>query len=105
MKRLLAHDVDGVFAANDMMGLGALRAIREAGHRVPDDIAVIGFDGIPFSGLFNPPLSTVSQPIMTLGEAATQTLIYLLDNTVPQAMYRILPVELVIRESTAKRVA
>ena len=105
MKQLLTQDVDGVFAANDMMALGALRAIREAGLRVPQDIAVIGFDGVPFSAVSNPPLSTISQPIGMLGEEATRTLIYLLENDVPQALYKILPVELVVRESTSKTVS
>jgi len=104
MKQLLAQGVDGVFAANDMMALGALRAIREAGLRVPQDIAVIGFDGVPFAALSTPSLSTVSQPIGALGEEATRTLIYLLENDVPQALYRILPVELVERESTSRTV-
>jgi LacI family transcriptional regulator len=85
-----------------MMALGALRAIREAGLRVPQDIAVIGFDGVSFSALSSPSLSTVSQPISMLGEEATRTLIYLLENDVPQALYKILPVELVVRESSAK---
>ena len=105
MKHLLAQKVDGVFAANDMMALGALRAIREAGFQVPHDIAVIGFDDVPFSAVFSPPLSTISQPIDLLGEEATQTLIHLLNNAVPDALYKTLPVELVIRESTARRVA
>ena len=83
------------------MALGAIRAIREAGLRVPQDIAVIGFDGVPFSALSSPSLSTISQPIGLLGEEATRTLIYLLENDVPQALYKILPVELVVRESTS----
>jgi DNA-binding LacI/PurR family transcriptional regulator len=101
MKRLLDQSVDGVFAANDMMALGAMRAIREAGLRVPEDIAIIGFDDVPFAALSNPPLSTVRQPVGALGEEATKNLIYLLENDVPQALYKILPVELVVRESTA----
>ncbi len=105
MKHLLAQGVDGVFAANDMMALGAIRAIREAGFLVPQDIAVIGFDDVPFSAVFSPPLSTISQPIDLLGEEATQTLIHLLDNAVPGGLYKTLPVELVIRESTARMVA
>lgn len=104
MKKLLAHDVDGVFAANDMMALGALRAIREAGLQVPKDIAVIGFDGVPYAALSNPPLSTISQPIGLLGQETTKVLIDLLENNPSQATHKILPVELVVRESTARSV-
>jgi LacI family transcriptional regulator len=100
MQHLLSQQVDGVFAANDMMALGALRAIREAGLRVPYDIAVIGFDDVPFASLSTPPLSTISQPIGLLGEETTAMLIDLLENTPPQPMFKILPVELVVRDST-----
>lgn len=104
MKNLLPKGVDGVFAANDMMALGALRAIREAGLRVPQDVAVIGFDNVPFAALSNPSLSTISQPIGQLGEESTSMLIDLLEQAPAQPMSKILPVELVMRESTAYKV-
>jgi LacI family transcriptional regulator len=104
MKRLLVRNVDGVFAASDIMALGAMRAIREAGLRVPQDIAVIGFDGVPYGAISNPPLSTISQPIDLLGEETARTLTYVLDNDVPHALYKILPVALVVRESTSRTV-
>jgi len=104
MKRLLAHQVDAVFAANDMMAFGAIRAIREAGLRVPDDIALVGFDGVPMAAVSDPPLSTINQPIGKLGEETTQTLIYVLENKVPHALYKILPVELIVRESSRRTI-
>jgi LacI family transcriptional regulator len=104
MQQLLAKNVDGVFAANDMMALGALRAIREAGLDVPKDIAVIGFDGVPYAALSNPPLSTISQPIGLLGAETTKALIDLLENDPPEVTHKVLPVELVVRESTARTV-
>jgi DNA-binding LacI/PurR family transcriptional regulator len=83
------------------MALGALRAIREAGLQVPYDVAVIGFDDVPFSALSTPTLSTIRQPISLLGEETTTMLINHLESGSNQAVSKILPVELVVRESTA----
>lgn len=64
-----------VFAANDSMAIGALSALREAGVRVPEEIAVAGFDDIPIARHINPPLTSVHVPIAELGERATEKLI------------------------------
>jgi LacI family transcriptional regulator len=74
MRRLLAHGPDSVFACNDLMAAGALQAIDEAGLRVPDDIAVIGFDDLPLAGWTAPRLSTVRQDIEAIGAAAVTML-------------------------------
>ena len=69
MRRLLvwAPDVDAVFAANDLMAFGALAVLAAAGRRVPDDVAVVGFDDVPEATLSEPPLTTVRQPIEEMG--------------------------------------
>ena len=82
MRRLLAHRPDSVFACNDLMAAGALQAIAEAGLRVPDDIAVIGFDDLPIASRTNPPLSTVSQDVAAIGAAAVDLLIKLVTGEV-----------------------
>jgi len=64
-----------IFAANDSMAIGALSALREAGLRVPDDVAVAGFDDIPLARYMNPPLSTVHVDISQLGERAAALLL------------------------------
>jgi LacI family transcriptional regulator len=64
-----------IFAANDSMAIGALSALRENGLRVPDDIAVAGFDDIPLARYMNPPLSTVHVDISELGERAAALLL------------------------------
>jgi DNA-binding LacI/PurR family transcriptional regulator len=59
-----------VFAANDQMALRLLRALHEAGIRVPEDVSVVGFDDMPESGYFTPPLTTVRQDFRELGQRA-----------------------------------
>jgi LacI family transcriptional regulator, galactose operon repressor len=99
MERLLPFKPDAVFAASDAMAIGALRAIRDAGLKVPDDVAVAGFDDMPFAARADPPLTTVRQPISRCGSAAVETLIDLVahPNSPPRRI--ILPTELVIRAS------
>ena len=76
-RRLLDRDIgfDAIFAASDMIALGALRALAEAGLRVPEDVAVVGFDDIPAAGLSHPPLTTIAQDYRRAGEMLVDTLI------------------------------
>jgi DNA-binding LacI/PurR family transcriptional regulator len=82
MTRLLARrpDIDGVFAASDLMAMGALRALREAGRNVPDDVAVVGFDDAPIAALTLPPLTTIRQPLDEMTSAAAELLVHRLGN-------------------------
>jgi len=88
-----------IFLANDIMAVGAIKAIQEAGLRVPEDISVAGFDNIPLASYSNPPLTTVHQPAYQKGVVATQLLIQQLEKKETPSS-RILDVELVIRGST-----
>jgi DNA-binding LacI/PurR family transcriptional regulator len=100
MRQLLADqpELDAVFAASDLMAHGALRALREAGRRVPDDVAVIGFDDIELAGYTDPALTTVRQPIQEIGRQLARRLLRLAaGEEIGNAM--VLPTELVIRES------
>jgi DNA-binding LacI/PurR family transcriptional regulator len=76
MKALLALDEppDAVFAANDMMALGAMSIVRENGLRVPDDVALVGFDNVPMTELTTPGLTTIAMPMSELGDAAARLL-------------------------------
>lgn len=76
MRALLeqAPDIDAVLAGNDQIALGALGAAHEAGRRVPDDLAVVGFDNIPESAFFWPPLTTVYQQLVDVGCIAVKSL-------------------------------
>lgn len=88
-----------VLVGNNLMALGALQAVHERGVRVPEDMAIIGFDDMPWAASLRPPLSAVAQPIEELGQIAARVLLERLDN--PQHVVRqvILPPRLVLRAS------
>lgn len=91
-----------VFSRNDFTAIGALRAAHELGLRVPDDIAIAGFDDIPLAAYISPPLTTVSQPIREQGELAAQMLIERIEGRRQGRHQRhVMPCELVVRQSTA----
>jgi LacI family transcriptional regulator len=103
MQRLLEHHPDAVFVASDSMAVGVLQALREAGRRVPDEIAVVGFDDMPQAATADPPLTTVRQPIQRAGALAVEILIDILENGVNPPRRIILPTELIIRASSGSR--
>lgn len=67
--------IDGLFAANDNLAHGAIRAVRDAGLRIPEDVAIIGFDDQDASAYVDPPLSTIRQPVSSLGKSAIEMLL------------------------------
>jgi DNA-binding LacI/PurR family transcriptional regulator len=89
--------------ASDTMALGALRALREAGKRVPDEVAAVGFDDVPQAATADPPLTTIRQPIQQTGALAVDMLIDILENGADPPRRIILPTELVIRASCGSR--
>jgi LacI family transcriptional regulator len=99
MQQLLPAKPDAVFVASDLMALGAMRAVREAGLSIPDDIAFVGFDDLPLATLPKPQLTTVRQPIYHLGFKAVEILIDLIENGIEPARRIIMDTELIIRDS------
>jgi LacI family transcriptional regulator len=99
MQKLLKAKPDAVFAASDIMAIGGMRAVREAGLRIPEDVAFVGFDDLPLATLVDPQLTTIHQPIYQLGFKAVEVLISLIENGVTPARRVILDTELVIRGS------
>ncbi|MFE9425626.1 LacI family DNA-binding transcriptional regulator [Kitasatospora sp. NPDC006697] len=89
-----------VFVANDHMALGVLRALREAGLRVPADLAVAGFDDLPESDYFVPPLTTVRQDFAAIGRAGVDLLLARIEEPAAAAVHVTVPPELVVRAST-----
>ncbi len=104
MQGLMVQKPDAVVVASDTMAIGALRAIREAGLRVPQDIAIAGFDDMPFAERTDPPLTTVRQPIHQAGYSAAETLITLIADPDSQPKHIVLPTEIIIRASTGSKV-
>ena len=100
-QRLIPHRPDAIFAASDVTALGALRALREADLRVPEDVAVVGFDDMPFAAHTDPPLTTVRQPILRTGALAAETLIDMIARPDEHPRRLVLPTELIIRASSA----
>ncbi len=98
-RRLLPHKPDAIFAACDTMAVGVLKAAREAGVRVPDDLAVVGFDDVDVASHSFPSLTTVRQPVQEKGAAAAELLIDLLEKRVEGPQRVLLRTDLVIRES------
>jgi LacI family transcriptional regulator len=99
MQELLASKPEAVFAASDSMAIGAIRAIRDAGFCIPGDIAVVGFDDLPYAKLPDPPLTTVRQPVYQFGFHALEILLDLINNGTTPTRHIIMDTELVIRES------
>jgi LacI family transcriptional regulator len=99
MTELLADNSQftAVFAGDDMVAAGALRAIADAGLRVPDDISVVGYNDIPLTENFNPPLTTVHTPAEELGRAAVRLALRDPDETA--GAYHVLGTHIVVRDS------
>jgi DNA-binding LacI/PurR family transcriptional regulator len=93
-------DVDAVFAASDLMALGVLQALRSAGRRVPDDVAIVGFDDSTIAAAADPPLSSVRQPIEEMGREMTRLLLESLAPARRVSRRLILTTELVVRASS-----
>jgi len=99
MQRLLSQKPTAVFVASDTMAIGAIKALREAGLRIPDDVAVVGFDDLPAASIVEPALTTVRQPIERLGATAVDVLLGLVEQRTEGPQKVVLPTELVIRAS------
>jgi LacI family repressor for deo operon, udp, cdd, tsx, nupC, and nupG len=84
------------------MAFGAIRAAKESGLKVPDDLSVVGFDNIPFSTYFDPSLTTVEVPMYHMGAAAMEMLVNLISKKNTEKL-RWFNTQLLVRDSTAKR--
>jgi LacI family transcriptional regulator len=99
MQRLLRAKPDAVFAGSDLMAMGALRALRQARLRTPEDVALIGFEDAQIAASAEPPLTTVRQPVYRLGTTAIDLLLRLVEDEERGPFRAILPTSLVIRAS------
>ena len=99
MQKILPAKPDAIFAASDIMAIGAMRAIHDAGLKVPDDVAMVGFDDLPLVTPSNPSLTTIRQPVYSFGIKAVEILIDLIDNGLKPTRRVIMDTELIIRDS------
>jgi LacI family transcriptional regulator len=99
----LPEPPDAIFAASDIMAIGAMAAIEDAGLRIPDDIAVVGVDDIDVASMVDPSLTSVRQNQTMLVTALMDAMFDLLDHPEAPPPVSVLPIELIVRESTATR--
>jgi LacI family transcriptional regulator len=102
MRQLLdkGKEFSAVFVGNDQMALGAIRALREAGLRVPHDVSIVGFDDVPEAAYFDPPLTTVKQDFRALGQQSIEYLMRLIGRATTSPNQCVLYPHLVVRLST-----
>jgi DNA-binding LacI/PurR family transcriptional regulator len=98
--RLLRNGVTGLICASDVLALGAVRAVRRAGLAVPGDVSVVGYDDSAFMNCTDPPLTTVRQPIESMGKAAVALLVNQMENVLVYPEELLFEPELVVRGST-----
>jgi LacI family transcriptional regulator len=103
MQQLLKQfpELSAVFASNDAMAIGAMQYIKEKKLRIPHDISIIGFDDVDADLYTDPPLSSIRVPKIELGLESMRLMIDLLKNKVKKSRKLLVPVELIVRESTA----
>lgn len=101
MNHLLSQtpELTALFVQNDWMAIGAMKALREAGRQLPDDMAVVGYDDLPVAAYTDPPLTTIHQSMQKVGETATRMLIELIENPNAEKKTVLLKTELVRRGS------
>lgn len=99
MKKLLPFKPDAIFAQSDVMAIGAMRAVQEAGLKIPRDVAFVGFDDLPIASTLPIKLTTVHQPITHFGIKAVDLLIDMIEKGTKPARRMILDTELIIRDT------
>ena len=98
-QKVLAHNPDAVFAGNDIMAAGVMKALKTSGRKVPEDVSVCGMDDIPPAALMEPALTTVRYRIYEMAHLAAKKLVDMIEGKITKKVGEVLPVELVIRES------
>jgi DNA-binding LacI/PurR family transcriptional regulator len=91
--------IDAVFVASDLMAAGALHALHRTGRRVPDDVAVVGFDDSPLAQHTDPKLTTVRQPVEEMGSRLVTELLALISRIGQEPTHVVLDTELIVRQS------
>lgn len=93
-------EIDSIFASSDILAVGVLKAATALGRKVPEDLQIIGFDGISLGEMLTPPLTTIAQDIYSIGEKATQMLIQQIDEKPLEQLHVTIAPTLIVRSST-----
>ncbi len=93
-------DVTAIFAANDQMALGAMKALHELGRDIPGDVSVVGFDDMDEARAFWPPLTSVHQNFREVGRIAMERILAQIDDPTVTSETALIPTELVVRDSS-----
>lgn len=101
VKEILSRSLTGLFAMNDEIAFGLYLGLKEAGKKIPDDYSIIGYDNVEMSAFVTPALTTVAQPIFEIGQQAAELLLNRIQYPDKKWEEKVLPVELIIRSSTA----
>lgn len=97
------RDIDGIFYANDLMAIGALKTFQKHQIRIPEDIAIVGFDGIQLTEIVTPEISTIKQPVQKIGQIAVDQLLAKIERPKEDIHVNVeLEVELIVRQSSHK---
>jgi LacI family transcriptional regulator len=99
MQKLIPAKPDAIFAASDVMAIGAMRAAQENNLKIPEDLAFVGFDDLPMASYIDIQLTTVRQPVVQFGVRAVETLVDMIENGIDQPRHIIMDTELIIRKS------
>jgi LacI family transcriptional regulator len=96
----LSEPPTAIFAGSDEQAFGVAEAARVTGRRIPEDLSVVGFDDLPISRWFSPPLTTVRQPLAEMGRIAAEMLVAMIEQREPHGRQVELATELIVRSST-----
>lgn len=101
-KKLISNitTIKSIFAANDLIALGIIKAVLQSGLKIPDNVMIVGFDDIPTSSIVNPSLTTIRQPTYLMGTKAAELILNQLSNKPIENKHIILEPELIIRDTT-----
>lgn len=97
-------NIDGIFAANDQMAIGALRNLKEHGFNVPEEVKIVGFDNTFIASIVNPSLTTINVPKFEMGVSAAKLLIERIDHPDTKPVNTNLPIDLIVRQSTGLKI-
>ncbi|KGE19312.1 LacI family DNA-binding transcriptional regulator [Paenibacillus wynnii] len=96
-------DIDAIFAGNDLMAFGALKVLHRMGIKVPEQVAVIGYDGINMTEITEPELTTIAQPTYDMGALVSRILIKKIEGDIEEDQIHVLDIKLISRDSTRRR--